>query len=200
MPGFSSVHMQLYTTDANYLEDLDQSVLCQYYRCASGRKRPRTSVRFPETVALQTPRQLPRMRTDRYFQSNLGTSNQSLYDDERCPIHWYLSGMQTACNTARQRYRINRACDQGDLFGRTGWDSDMRLPSEHTLRPLSTLQFIDNCMSECHCTVTMPHVVNPTAMCCTCHEVLYGLSRSRFNRPRQHACYVHNSRRDPMLL
>ena len=34
-------------------------------------------------------------------------------------------------------------------------------------------------------------------MCCTPHVVLYGLSRSRVNRPRQHACYVHNSRRGP---
>ena len=43
------------------LEDLGQSVLCQHHRCASGRKRPRTLVHFPETVALQTPRQQPRM-------------------------------------------------------------------------------------------------------------------------------------------
>ena len=43
------------------LEDLGQSVLCQHHRCASERKRTRTLVLFQETVALQTPRQQPRM-------------------------------------------------------------------------------------------------------------------------------------------
>ena len=35
-------------------EDLGQSVFCQHQRCASGRKRPRTSLIVPETAALQT--------------------------------------------------------------------------------------------------------------------------------------------------
>ena len=74
------------------LEDLGQSVFCQHYRCALERKRPRTLAQFPETVALQIPRQQLRMEHSEWvsgveaesFEHKMGPSNSEVGHSTRC--------------------------------------------------------------------------------------------------------------------
>ena len=65
---------------STFLEVLGQFVVCQHHRGASGRRRPRTSVRFQETVALQTPRQRPCMEHSEWIQgSKLSCEHKWVY-------------------------------------------------------------------------------------------------------------------------